>query len=83
MNDAPTVRCDFLDVLEESVTIHKPVQVELKDGERFVDQVNNVVTEAGEDFVQFAVHGRVPVSRIARCEPSPDAHEPHSYDEKL
>ena len=82
MNDSPTVRCDFLDVLEESVTIKKPVTVELKDGESFVDQVRNVITESGEDFVQFAEHGRVAVSRIARCEPSPDAHE-HSYDPKL
>jgi len=83
MNDAPTVRCDFLDVLEESVTIQKPVTVELRDGKSFTDQVQDVVTESGEDFVNFAAQGRVPVTQIKRCEPSPAAHQPATYDDKL
>lgn len=74
-------RCDFLDVLEEAVTIKKPVQVELRDGQRFVDGVKNVVTEAGEDHVVFQEHDRVPVTQLASC--TPVAHEPASYDEKL
>lgn len=74
-------RCDLLDVLEEAAVIHEPVQVELRDGQRFVDRVKTVVTESGEDFVVFQDHARVPVSQIADCEPS--SHAPPSYDRKL
>jgi len=74
-------RCDVLDVLEEAVVIQKPVTVELRDGQRFVDRVKTVVTASGSDYVVFADHDRVPVAQIAVCEPSP--HAPPSYDEKL
>jgi transcriptional antiterminator Rof (Rho-off) len=83
MNDTPTVRCDFLDVLEESVTLQKPVTVTLRDGKSFADQVQDVVTEGGEDYVNFASQGRVPVTQIERCEPSPRIHNPATYDDKL
>ena len=83
MNEASTVRCDFLDVLEESVTIQKPVSVTLRDGKSFTDQVRDVVTEQGEDYVNFAAQGRVPVTQIERCEPSPRIHDAASYDDKL
>lgn len=74
-------RCDLLDVLEEAAVIHKPVKVELRDGQRFVDRVKTVVTESGEDFVVFQDHARVPVTQIADCEPS--SHAPPSYNRKL
>ena len=77
-----TVRCDFLDVLEEAAHFGRPVWVELRDGERFEAEIRDVVTESGEDYVVFAGHDRVPVTAIARCR-STFNHDPHSYDEKL
>jgi hypothetical protein len=74
-------RCDFIDVLEESAVTKRAVQVELERGERFVDNVRDVVTEHGADFAVFKDHGRIPVAEIsdcARAEPFP-----HSYDQKL
>jgi hypothetical protein len=81
MNDAPVGRCDFLDVLEESVVVKRPVKVSLRGGDEFTDRVQSVVTEGGEDFVQFAAHGRVAMTQISRAEPTP--HAPASYDDKL
>jgi len=65
----------------EAATIHQPVKVELRDGQRFVDHVKMVVTEAGEDFAVFEEHDRVPVTQIADCEPR--SHAPPSYLGKL
>ncbi len=74
-------RCDFLDVLEEAVVLKKPVKVELRDGQRFVDRVKDVVTAAGEDFAEFEDHARIPVTQIVDCEPT--SHAPPSYMRKL
>jgi Rho-binding antiterminator len=60
-------RCDFIDILEESAVTGRPVSVELKDGRHFVDQVRDVITDAGEDWADFRDHQRVPVSSIGRC----------------
>lgn len=76
-------RCEFLDVLEEAVKLKQPVTVELQGGESFSDGVQDVVTESGEDYAQFERRGRVPVSQISRCEPSPRTHDAPSYDDKL
>jgi hypothetical protein len=81
MNDTPVGRCDFLDVLEESVVVRRPVKVSLRGGDEFTDQVQSVTTEAGEDFVQFARRGKIAVTQISRAEPTP--HAPASYDDKL
>lgn len=54
--------------------IHKPVKVELCDGQSFVDHVKTVVTESGQDFVVFHDHARMPVAQIADCEPTSHAH---------
>lgn len=78
----PTGRCDFLDVLEEAAHFKRPVQVELRNGERFQAAVLDVVTESGEDYAVFADRERVPVTQIASCRSTMD-HDPHSYDEKL
>ena len=79
----PSGRCDFLDVLEEAVRFRRPVQVQLRDGRRFLAGVRDVVTESGEDYVVFADRDeRVPVTQILRCQSTLD-HDPHSYDEKL
>ncbi|QRK04525.1 hypothetical protein JQX13_30240 [Archangium violaceum] len=57
-------RCDFLDVLEEAVLKHRPVAVQLREGEAFIDLVVDVVTEQGDDFAIFKSHERVSVGRI-------------------
>lgn len=65
-------RCSFLDVLEEAAIVHRPVAVALRDGERFIDVVVDVVTEDHEDYAVFRSHERVPVTDIAaatRCVP--------------
>jgi hypothetical protein len=58
-------RCDFIDVLEEAVLRRRPVAVELREGETFIDQMVDVVTEAGVDFAVFRSHPRVAVVEIA------------------
>lgn len=65
-------RCSLIDVLEEAVLVARPVAVRLEAGETFIDEVMDVVTEAGDDFAVFRAHGRIPVGRIAaltRAEP--------------
>ncbi|MGZ3459399.1 MAG: hypothetical protein ACXU86_12955 [Archangium sp.] len=57
-------RCDFIDVLEEAVLRHRAVAVLLREGEAFIDQVVDVVTEAGDDFAVFKTHERVSVGDI-------------------
>jgi Rho-binding antiterminator len=57
-------RCSFIDVLEEAVLRARPVGVRLRDGSTFIDQVVDVVTEAGDDHAVFKHHPRVPVGRI-------------------
>lgn len=58
-------RCSFIDVLEEAVLVHRPVAVALRDGERFIDVVTDVVTENHEDYAVFRTHDRVAVTDIA------------------
>jgi Rho-binding antiterminator len=60
-------RCDFIDMLEESAKLHRPVAVTLRGDTRFSDDVRDVVTEEGEDYALFREHGRVPVSDILDC----------------
>ncbi len=57
-------RCDVIDILEESVVIKRPVEIKLEGGREFTDQVRDVVTEAGVDYVDFRDHGRMPVADI-------------------
>lgn len=83
MHETAHGRCDFIDVLEESVVIHRPVTVALRDGVTFIDQVKDVITESGEDYVQFQDYGRMPVTRIVRCAPSPEIDLYSGYDAKL
>jgi Rho-binding antiterminator len=67
-------RCDFIDVLEEAVLRHQPVEVHLRGGEAFTDEVVDVVTERGDDFAVFKSHERVPVGDIlsvTRARPLP------------
>jgi hypothetical protein len=74
-------RCDFLDVLEEAVTIRGAVDVRLIDGTHFVDFVKHVVTEGGQDWAVFKDHDRVALEDIRSCVRA----EPHgaTYDHKL
>jgi Rho-binding antiterminator len=72
-------RCSFIDVLEEAVLVHRPVAVALRDGTRFIDVVEDVVTENGEDYAVFHSHERVPVTDIAaatRADPHRMARKP-------
>ena len=48
-------QCDFIDVLEEAVTRRRPVGVQLRAGETFIDQMMDVVTEAGTEFAVFRI----------------------------
>ena len=57
-------RCDFIDVLEEAVLRRRPVAVQLREGDTFIDRLVDVVTEGGDDFAVFAFQGRVAVSEI-------------------
>ena len=57
-------RCDVIDILEESVVSKRPVAIKLEGGREFTDQVRDVVTEAGADYVDFRDHGRMPVADI-------------------
>jgi hypothetical protein len=56
--------CDILDVLEESVVSKRPVNIQLQGGRTFTDQVKDVVTEGGADYVDFRDQGRIPVADI-------------------
>jgi hypothetical protein len=69
--------CDIIDLLEESVTTHRPVAVALAGGQRFTDRVRDVVTQDGQDFVEFRDHGRYPVKDVLECargEPAPESY---------
>ena len=68
-------RCSFIDVLEEAVLVHRAVAVALRDGERFIDRVVDVVTENHEDYAVFESHARVAVSDIAAATRA----DPHRY----
>jgi Rho-binding antiterminator len=74
-------RCDFIDMLEESAKMHRPVAVTLRGDTHFSDDVRDVVTENGQDFVLFRDHGRVPVTEILDCVWTAPREE--SYDSKL
>jgi transcriptional antiterminator Rof (Rho-off) len=58
-------RCDFIDVLEEAVLRRRPVEVQLRTGETFTDQLVDVHTEGGDDFAVFRAHARVAVGELA------------------
>lgn len=65
--------CDFLDVLEEAALVKRPIGVKLNNGETFIDEVRDVVTVDGADYVDFLIHERVPVREIqaaTRAEPA-------------
>lgn len=68
--------CDIIDILEESVTAHRAVNVATSDGDAFVDRVRDVVTENGRDFAVFEGHGRMPVAAIRQCTPTITSHTP-------
>lgn len=69
-------RCDFLDVLEETVLMHARVKVELDDDTWFEDHLRDVVTENGLEKVRFANHDPVEVRRISSITREP---LPHTY----
>lgn len=73
--------CDVIDVLEESAVTGRAVEVELRDGDRFVDRVTDVTTASGHDSVRFERRGEMEVQAIAACAPAPAG--PPSYDAKL
>lgn len=62
-----TESCDYLDVLEEAVTLKSGVLIDLRGGAQFTDEVRDVVTEDGQNVAVFAVHGRVPLHDIANA----------------
>ena len=74
-------RCDFIDMLEESARMRRPIAVTLRGDKRFEDTVRDVVTDAGQDFVQFELHGQIAVREILDCVWT--APRTASYDGKL
>ena len=74
-------RCDFIDMLEESAKLHRPIAVTLRGDTHFAEAVRDVVTESGEDFAVFHDHGRVAVSDILDCVWTAPREE--GYDKKL
>lgn len=65
--------CDFIDVLEEAALMKKRVAVKMRNGESFIDEVRDVVTTDGVDWVDFLDHDRVKVKDIlgmSRAEPT-------------
>lgn len=74
-------RCDVLDVLEEAVTLRRPLSVELKGGVHFVDEARDVITQDGRDWVQFRDHAQIAVDDISFCAPVEPPEQ--SYDSKL
>ena len=74
-------RCDFIDMLEESAKMHRPIAVTLRGDTHFSDNVRDVVTEEGGDYVVFRDHRRVPVSEILDCVWTGPRDD--SYDSKL
>ena len=61
--------CDFVDVLEEAAVVKQPIGVKLRSGEIFIDEVRDVVTVEGADYVDFLVHERVAVRDILAAVP--------------
>jgi hypothetical protein len=74
-------RCDYIDMLEESAKMHRPILVRLRGEARFTDVVRDVVTEDGEDYALFRDHGRVPARDVLDCAWA--APRPEGYDSKL
>ena len=65
--------CDFVDVLEEAAVVKRPIGVKLRSGEIFIDEVRDVVTVDGADYVDFLIHERVAIRDIlavTRAEPT-------------
>lgn len=67
-------RCEFIDVLEEAVTLRKRVEVELRSGEVFTDEVKDVITRDGQEFVRFVERGELPLSEVLGCRNARPTH---------
>ncbi|MDQ3366479.1 MAG: hypothetical protein M3680_13720 [Myxococcota bacterium] len=61
-------RGDVIDMLEESVIRKIPVVVELQDGRKFEDRVEEIGKWEGEDYVAFAAHEFTPLRQISSCQ---------------
>jgi hypothetical protein len=57
--------CDFIDVLEEAVLRSRPVAITLRDGQSFIDEIVDVVTQGGADYAIFRTRGQLAVQEIA------------------
>jgi hypothetical protein len=60
-------RCEIIDLLEEAVTLDRPVAVELRGNRHFTDHVREVVTRDGQDWGVFRTHEPVLVEDIHHC----------------
>jgi hypothetical protein len=76
-------RCDFIDMLEEAVKLHRPVAITLTGQTRFSDYVRDVVTEDGEDYAEFHDHLRVALTDILECAWTGPPAGTGNYDRKL
>lgn len=67
-------RCDFLDVLEESVLMKARTRVELIDGTVFEDRIRDVVTREGHEEIRFEGRDAVRLRDVAAIERPEIAH---------
>lgn len=67
-------RCDFLDVLEESVLMRARVHVTLMDDTSFEDRITDVITKDGQEFVHFAGREPLELRQIATVSRDPLQH---------
>jgi hypothetical protein len=56
---------DVIDMLEESAMLRRPVEVQLQDGRRFEDRVQEIVKWEGADHVVFKDHELTPLLKIS------------------
>jgi len=56
---------DFIDMLEESALMHRPMLVELRDGRVFEDRVESIIKWDGQDHVVFKLHELTPLHAIS------------------
>jgi len=56
---------DIIDMIEESVMMHRPIVVHLRDGRRFEDRAREIIKWEGHDHVVFHDHELTPLHAIS------------------
>jgi hypothetical protein len=56
---------DIIDMIEESVMMHRPIVIHLRDGRVFEDRAKEIVKWDGNDHVVFHDHELTPLHAIS------------------